>query len=540
MRARTSSKLAAGAAAVALLAAACGGDDGPAEGDVGEGTGEEPTVAEGGTLRIYSSEPAFLVPTAADDQPSILIIRQLFSGLVDYDADGAPVNDLAESIESDDNVTWTITIKDGYTFHNGEPVNADAFIRAWNFAADGDNAQNNGYFYSRFAGVDESQEGADELAGVSKVDDLTIEVELNEPFVGFPAILGYSGFFPVAEECLADFDTCNEAPIGNGPYQIEGEWQHNIGINLTRFEDYPDEGKSNPDTLEYKIYSDVQTGYADFQAGELDVMYSIPPERFAEAEQNQGDLIYTQPSNSFTYLGMPYYLEEFDDVNVRRALSMAIDRQAIIDAIYDGAFTPATGVVSPLFDGAREGVCQYCEYNPEEAQRLLDEAGGWQGGTLVLEANAGAGHEDWLQAAGDQLRENLGIDYELQVNLDFPEYLERNDAQEHEGAYRLGWGPDYPVLETYLKPLYGTGSGSNGTEYSNPEFDDLVQQGDGAETLDDAIPLYQQAEDIIVEDMPVIPMWFGRTTAIWSENVEEFVWNPINDPEYGQMVVAQQ
>jgi len=541
MRVSTPFKLAATAAAVALLATACGGDDDDDDGDAAEPAGEEPAVSEGGTLRIYSSEPAFLLPSAANDQPSILIIRQLFSGLVDYDPDGAPVNDLAESIESEDNQTWTITIKDGYTFHNGEPVNADAFIRAWNYTADGDNAQNNAYFMSRIVGIDEAQgEGADELSGVTKVDDLTIQLELTEPFVGFPAILGYSGFFPMAEECLADFDTCNETPIGNGPYQIEGEWQHNIGITLTRFEDYPDEGKSNPDTLDYQIFSDVDSGYAAFQAGELDVMYNIPPARYQEVVANLGERLYDEPSNSFTYLGMPLYLEEFQDVNVRRAISMAIDRQAIIDAVYDGRFSAATGYVSPTFDGYREGLCDYCTYDPEQAQQLLEEAGGWQGGTLLLEANAGAGHEDWLQAVGDQLRENLGIDYELAVNLEFPEYLERADNFQFEGAFRLGWGPDYPVMETYLAPLYGTDGSSNNSQYSNEEFDQLIEQGDSAPTLEEAITFYQQAEDILVEDLPVIPMWFGRSAAIWSENVETFVWNPINDPEYGQIVVASE
>ncbi|HEX6337476.1 MAG TPA: ABC transporter substrate-binding protein, partial [Jiangellaceae bacterium] len=161
MRVSTPFKLAATAAAVALLATACGGGDDD-DGDAAEPAGEEPAVSEGGTLRIYSSEPAFLVPTAADDQPSILIVRQLYSGLVDYDSEGAPVLDLAESIESEDNQTWTIKIKDGYTFHNGEPVDADSFIRAWNYAADGDNAQNNAYFMSRIVGIDEAQEdGAD-------------------------------------------------------------------------------------------------------------------------------------------------------------------------------------------------------------------------------------------------------------------------------------------------------------------------------------------------------------------------------------------
>ena len=536
MRMRRPYKLAVGAAAIALLATACGGDDGDGD-DLGNVVDED---AQGGTLRIYSSEPAFLVPTAANDQPSILVLRQLYSGLVDYNLDGEPVNDLAESIESDDNQTWTITVKEGYTFDNGEPVDADAFIRAWNYTADGDNAQNNAYFYSRIVGTDVAQsDGVDELEGVTKIDDYTFEVELTEPFVGFPAVLGYSGFFPVAEACLADFDACNETPIGNGPYSIDGSWEHEIGITLVRNEDYPDEGKSNPDVLEYAIYAEQEAAYADFQAGQLDVMYSIPSERFGEAETNQGDRIYQQPSNSFTYLGMPYYLDAFDNVDVRRALSMAIDRQAIIDAVFDGAFTPADSVVSPLFDGYREGVCESCVYDPEAAADLLEEAGGWQGGTLVLEGNAGVGHETWLEAVGNQLRDNLGIESELQVNLDFPEYLERNDTQAHEGAYRLGWGPDYPIIETYLTPLYGTGASSNGTGYSSEAFDDLVSQGDSADTLEGAIELYQQAEDVIVEDMPVIPMWFGRTTAIWSENVEEFVWNPINDPEYGQMVVSQ-
>jgi ABC-type transport system substrate-binding protein len=539
MRVSTPFKLAASAAALALLATACGGD-GDEEGTAEEGTGEEtPAVSEGGTLRIYSSEPAFLVPTAADDQPSILVVRQLYSGLVDYNEEGQPVNDLAESIESEDNQTWTIRVKDGYTFHNGEPVDADAFIRAWNYAADGDNTQNNAYFMSRIVGIDEAQEtGADELTGLTKVDDMTFEVELQQPFVGFPAILGYSGFFPVAEECLADFDTCNETPIGNGPYQIEGEWQHNVGITLTRFEDYPDEGQSNPDSLEYQIFTDVDAGYAAYQAGEVDVMYTVPPARIAEVTQLETHL--QLPGDSFTYVGLPLYLPQFEDARVRQAISMAIDRQPIIDAVFDGTRTPATGLVSPNFDGYREGVCEFCVYDPEAAQQLLEEAGGWQGGTLRLEANAGAGHEDWLQAVGDQLRENLGIEYELAVNLDFPEYLARSDADEFEGAFRLGWGPDYPVMETYLAPLYGTGGSSNNANYDNPEFDDLIREGDSAASLEEAIPFYQEAEDLVLADMPVVPMWWADEIAVWSDNVENFVWNPINEPEYGQMVMASE
>src|SRR5690606_32487745 len=172
MRRRTPFKLTAVGFVAALLVSACGGDGG----DAGE---DGDTGGTGGTLRIYSSEPASLLPGNASDQPAILVIRQLYSGLVDYDAEGAPQLDLAESIETEDNQTWTIKIKDGYTFHNGEPVNADSFIRAWNYTADGDNAWENAYFMNRIVGFDESQDGADELCGLAKVDDLTFTVELD-------------------------------------------------------------------------------------------------------------------------------------------------------------------------------------------------------------------------------------------------------------------------------------------------------------------------------------------------------------------------
>jgi len=538
MRRTAKLRLVAVAAAVGMLTAACGGGD----------NGDEPpggTDGEaGGDLRIYSSEPAFLVPTAANDEPSILVIRQMYRGLVKYNAEsGAPELDLAESIESDDNQTWTITVKDGYTFTNGEPVDADAFLRAWNYAGNINNAQNNSYFMNRIAGFDEMQSedaAADAtFSGLSKVDDQTFTVELSEPFSGFTAVLGYSGFFPVADECLADFDACNEAPIGNGPYMIEGAWEHNQQITLVRNDDYAGEDTGKPDSLIYRIFDSVDTGYAAFEGGELDIMYTVPPTELPQIEQNQGDRILQQPSDSFTYLGMPLYRDRFDNKELRQAFSMAIDRQAIIDAVFDGALAPAEGFVAPSFDGFREGLCESCTYDVEAAQELYEQSGD-NGEPIVLWANGGAGHETWLQAVGDQLNAAFGIDYELKVDIsDFGQYLEIADGHEFTGPFRLGWGPDYPVMETYLQPLYGTGASSNNSGYANSEFDDLVSQGDNAPTLDEAIPFYQQAEDLLVEDLPVIPMWFGLTTVVWGENVDSIVYNTISDVEYGQVTLNQ-
>ncbi|MCN0155337.1 ABC transporter substrate-binding protein, partial [Salinispora arenicola] len=130
------------------------------------------------------------------------------------------------------------------------------------------------------------------------------------------------------------------------------------------------------------------------------------------------------------------------DKRVRQAFSLAIDRQSIVDAVFDGRYSPATGFIAPTFQGAREGVCTYCKKDVEKAKALLAEAGGWKGGKLVLWANAGAGHDAWLQAVGDQIKAALGIDYELKVNLQFPEYLETADNRKFTGPFRLGWGPD--------------------------------------------------------------------------------------------------
>ncbi|WP_028680669.1 peptide ABC transporter substrate-binding protein, partial [Salinispora arenicola] len=300
-------KVAVAATATAMLATACGG---------GSDDSDDAGSQSGGELRVYASEPAFLLPSNGNDEPSIYVIRQLYRGLVKYNAEtGEAENDLAESITSDDKKLWTIKLKDGYTFDNGEPVDAESFIRSWNYAAYGPNAQNNGYFMKRIAGIkdvtaeDPDGDGpktapepkAKTLSGLKKVDDLTFTVELSSPFTGFRTTIGYSGFFPMAQACVDDADACNETPIGNGPYKIEGAWERGVQINLTRSDSWNGE-PGKPDKINYRIFADVGSGYSAFQAGELDVMYTLPPERFKDAKASYGDRLFEQPGDSFNYV----------------------------------------------------------------------------------------------------------------------------------------------------------------------------------------------------------------------------------------------
>ncbi|MGH3678842.1 MAG: peptide ABC transporter substrate-binding protein [Natronosporangium sp.] len=530
MRARFPVKLAAAAAVTALLAtaSACASD---------EGGGGDPEAGAGGTLRAFLSEPDSLVPSGANDSESNQVMTEIYRGLTKNDLEGSVEMAVAESIESEDNITWNVQLQEGFTFTNGEPVDADAFIRGWNYTAYGPNAQDGAGFMERIAGFEEVQADppeSEELAGLTKVDDYSFTVELSAPFAGFPQVVAYQSFMPLAEECLADIPACNEMPISNGPYMLASPWEHDVQVPLVKNPDYIGDDPGFADEIIFRIFESVEAAYASFQGGEVDVIDQIPAERLAEAEAQYADGIFQTANNSLTYLGIADYDERFDDVRVRQAFSLAIDRQAIIDAALGGTQRVATGWVSPLFEGYREGVCTVCEYDPERAAQLLDEAGGWEG-ELTLMANAGADHETWLQALGDQLRQNLGIEYTIDVNQQFAEYLATLENQEAVGPFRLGWGPDYALMETYMTHLYATGQSSNYFYWSNQQFDDLLAQGDAAPTVEDAIGIYQQAEEILNEEMVSIPLWWGTQNVLYNPDVvAELGFSPIDYEDYGE------
>ncbi|WP_236836067.1 ABC transporter substrate-binding protein [Blastococcus sp. KM273129] len=540
--------LVAAGVAAAMMLSACGGSD-----DNGGGSGG--TSAEGGgSFSVYVDEPEnALIPGNTTESEGHQVISSLWTGLVEYAADGAvEYTGVAESIESEDNTTWTVTLKDGWTFHDGTPVTAQSFVDAWNYTAYSPNAQGASYFFSNILGYDDLQaptdaEGnvtgdpaAQEMSGLRVIDDTTFEVELASPFAQFPVTVGYNAFWPLPEAFFEDPEGFGTQPIGNGPFQAEGEFVPGQGITVTRYEDFAGEDPAVADSVEFRVYADLNTGYNDLQAGNLDVLPDLPPDALASAEDVLGDRFLEAPSSGFTYLGFPTYDERYSDPRVRQALSMAVDRQAISDAIFNGSRTPADAYVAPVVDGYREGVCEYCELDVDAANALLDEAGFDRSQPIELWFNAGAGHDAWVQAVGNQLRENLGVDYVLRGELDFAEYLPLLDEQGVTGPFRLGWSMDYPSPQNYLEPLYSTAAlppaGSNATFYSNPEFDELIQQGNSASSNEEALDFYNQAEDILLEDMPIIPMFFDLEQAGHSENVSDVVIDVFGDIDVANVV----
>lgn len=544
MRVKTPLRVTAVSAVLALGLAACGGGDGDGE-NGGDGAttpdaAASPTGQPGGTYSAELTEPSYLAPASnCYESECSAVLKMVNDPLVttDFESGELIFDGLAESIEpNDDQTVWTVTLKDGRTFHNGEPVNSDAFLRAWNYSANPKNAQATAGFMARIDGAGKGKE----MAGLKKVDDTTFEVTLSGPFSQFGSMMSYApAFAPMAQECMDDLKACNEAPIGTGPYMMDGSWEHDKGITVTRWADYQGEQAAQADTIEFKMFTTPTAAFRDYQNGGLDVL-SLAPDVYLEAKGQLGDKILEEPTATLTYLGFPTAKKPYDEVKVRQAISLAIDRQLIVDQVLNGLAKPSTDIVTPPIPGSRDDACDYCTHDPEQAKTLLEESGvDAEGMTLEYYFNADAGHDQWVEAAARQVQETLGFDYKLNAT-EWAQYLELLDAGNFEGPFRLGWSLDYPSPENYLRPIVGTDGDSNYTEYSNPEVDELLTQGDQAGSIEESYDAYHQAGDIALEEMPIIPMWSGVTAIAFSEEVGDVRYD-VGDGEiaFGEITVTQ-
>ncbi|MGH3367421.1 MAG: peptide ABC transporter substrate-binding protein [Nocardioidaceae bacterium] len=537
MRTKAPLRCAALAATFALLVAACGGGGG------GEGTGGggEPGAgggeATGGTLTAQLTEPTFLAPAQMCYESECSKVLNLVNDPVigiDLDSGELVYDGLLESAESTDNKTWTLKIKEGRKFHNGEPVDADSFIRAWNWSADPKNESTTTGFMAKIEGYGKGSE----LSGLKKIDDLTFEVTLSDPFALFPTTLTYSNAFaPLAQECLDDVKKCNEAPIGTGPYKMDGVWEHSQSVTVKRWAGYQGQQAANPDTIELAITTDLVASWRAFQAGQIDIT-ELDPTVYNEAKATLGDHLLLSQTGNFTYMGFPTKTAPYDEVKMRQALSMAFDRQLIIDKVLNGLYEPSTAITPPVIPGAQENACPYCEYNPEKAKQLFAEAGGKPGMTIDLWFNAGSGHDGWVEAIGNQLKQNLGVEFKLQ-SREWAQFLEVLEAGDFTGPFRLGWLPDYPNTENYLRPIVATGGDSNYTGYSNKKLDALIAKGDQAGSVEEGFQYYQQAEDVALEELPILPLWVEQEATAYSQNVDNVTYNIVDEVPLNEVTVLQ-
>ena len=438
-------------------------------------------AAEGGIITSYIGEPEFLQPPNTNESEGNAVLSALFRGLIDYNPETSEpqFTGVAESITSpDEGLTWEIVLKDGWTFHDGTPVTAQSFVDSWNYSAYGPNAAQVSGFFASIAGFEDLQCGtvtepdpetgedvdvadcegqppaAETMSGLSVTDDLNFTVTLAAPETFFMTRLGYTAYYPLPEAFFADPAAYNEAPIGNGPFMMDGSWEHDIEIRTVANPDFAGEDAAQIEGLTFRIYSEVDAAMNDLMAGNLDIVDALTPERAAEVWPRCRTVVSHRAPRSTTW-AFPSYVPQLQDPDVRAALSMAIDRQTIVDSpIFNGTRLPAFNLQSPVIPGYQETVCDNWNYDPEQAAALWESSGGIEG-PITVWFNSGAGHDAWVEAVVNMWAETLGIDPTTVSfeQLEFADYLPRLDEQGMTGPFRLAWGMDYPHPQNYWQLL---------------------------------------------------------------------------------------
>ncbi|RJU02840.1 ABC transporter substrate-binding protein [Arthrobacter frigidicola] len=526
-------------AAVAVFAlSACGGGGGSTDEAATGGNTDAVIVVDG-------SEPQNpLIPTSTNEVGGGAVLDLIFAGLVSYDADGKVQNEVAESIETEDAQNYTITLKEGMTFTNGDPVTASSFVDAWNYGAAAKNAQLSSYFFESIEGYAEaSAEGSTvtEMSGLKVVDDKTFTVALSQPESDWPQRLGYSAFYPLPADALKDPKAFGENPVGNGPYKFaaEGAWKHNEQIELVPNEDY--EGPQEPKNggITFKIYQNDTTAYQDLISDNLDVLKTIPTSDIKNFKNDLGERSIESPYAGNQTIAVPYYLKNWDGEAGklrRQALSMAINRDEITEVIFNGGREPAKEFTAPVLPGFEEDLpgSENLEYNPEKAKELWAEAEKLEpydaSEPLTIGYNADKGdHKTWVEALVNSVKNTLGIEITGKPYATFKEARTEATEQTLTGAIRSGWQADYPSLYNFLGPIYATGAGSNDSVYTNEEFDKALKEGLAAESVEEGNKAMNEAQETLLEDLPAIPLWYQVAQGGWSNNVDnvEFGWNGV-------------
>ncbi len=495
------------------------------------------TARPSGPVTVGISAPEHLVPGNTVDPAGVQVLDALFTPLVTVGTD-KPVMAAARSVTSPDAKVWTITLQDGYTFGDGHKVTAADYVRAWNFTAYGPHAQLGADLFSRIAGYDQMQSPdgkakprATALSGVRQTGDGTIQVTLTRPFAQFVSLLSAHAFDPLPADAFAADGSITpgyeNAPVGNGPYRLRGPVDAASGtIGVDRVDAYPGT-RPALDHIDFKVYKDPATAYGDLAAGRLDVLPQIPSASLGKAAATLGGRMQRTPSAYLAYLAVPGYLPALRKPDLRKALSMAIDRPAIARKIFLDTYRPADSWTSATVPGGRDDACgATCRFDPAAAKQLYNQAGGLPGNSLQIFYNADGGHREWVDEVCGQLRTNLAITC-TGTPLPLAQLADRNAAKGLAGLVSGAWSPDYPAAEDYLAPLYRTSAAHNDAGYHNPRFDKLLDQADAATSDADAIARYQAAEDLLAADLPTIPLWLrdtvsGRSTRMDPLSVDAF------------------
>ncbi|MBA7665693.1 Periplasmic oligopeptide-binding protein [subsurface metagenome] len=472
-----------------------------------------PVPGEGGVLNLYGIDPLTLDPAVSGEMTSHEYIAQLFSGLVRLDDELKPAPDIARSWEvSDDGTTYTFYLRDDVRFHNGREVKAEDVKYSWERACDPATGSRTAATYlGDIVGVDEVLAGrATEISGVRVIDDYTLEVTIDAPKSYFLSKLTYSTGLVVDRANVESGGGWWHSPNGTGPFKLK-QWDENSLLVLERNELYYGE-LAEVDSVVFWLWGGVPMNM--YEVGQIDVT-SVYIDYIDKVTDKVGPFyrdLSVIPELSFYYIGFNCTKPPFDDINIRRAFSQAVDKDKLVSLVFRDMMQRADGILPPGMPGFNEDL-SVLDYDVNEAKALIESSKYGDVSNLppITITTSGWGglisHE--LEAVVHEWRQNLGV--EVKVRQLEPQRFLYHLKQEKDEMYHIGWIADYPHPQNFLEILFHTGTDNNYGEYSNPEVDALLERAGVEIDFDQSLELYQQAEQKLVEDAACLPLWFGQS-----------------------------
>ena len=539
--------------AMALLCAtfaACGNDagtstsSGTTSSTSSSGESKTETASTGDvTLNLRNAmEPTSLNTLLATYAYDFQVINALYECLYELDENDVPQPAAAESVDiSEDKLVYTFHLRQDGTWSNGDPVTANDFAFAWQQALTPEVASNYAYmlFFIHNAEPFLKGEVTWEEVGVKVIDDYTLEVTLDNPLPYANNLFSFKTLAPINqkfyEEVGADmYNTDPQYFCTNGAYTMES-WNHNSEMVVKKRADYHGADAITVDQINYKIITDVQAGLNSYMSGEIDYTDLTTGDAVQQAEAAGYTVGSMTPGTSF-YLMCNTNNEYLSNVNLRRALALSFDKQALIDAVFKNANQPMTGFTPPSVMGANESSFQEArleamgELAPatgdlEAAKGYLETALSELGCTVEdlsanLSIDCGDSASTQTEAAfyQEQWRQNLGI--EVTIN---PMQTKQVSENRNNGNFVMsiaGWSPDYNDPMTFLD-LWVTGGGNNQTGWGNEEYDSLIEQATNELDVEARQEMFYRCEEILFEEYPILPTYWRADS--YSYNTDKIV-----------------